>query len=181
MKESEIGDLTCSLARSLSLIGDAWTLLIVRELFLGTRRYDDFIAVTGMAPKLLSARLKKLEAAGLVKRVLYMDKPKRYEYRLTRMGVELHPVMVTITQWGNRWRKPRGEKTPPLQFRHKTCGHVAEAALICSCCGEGFNPQEIEPIQSTAFLAERESMKSELHRKRAEPEYADTSDVNGEG
>lgn len=151
--------MTCSVARSVSVLGDAWTLLIVRELFLGTRRYDDFLAYTGMAPKLLAAKLKRLQEVGVVKRVPYSDKPKRYEYKLTQMGMELYPIMVSITQWGDRWTKRTRERSSPLQLTHKVCGHALGASLVCSCCGKVLDPREVEVAQSKALQVERREMR----------------------
>ncbi|WP_137923771.1 helix-turn-helix domain-containing protein [Cupriavidus sp. 2SB] len=160
MKESEIGGLTCSVARTVGILGDAWTLLIVRELFLGTRRYDDFLAYTGMAPKLLAARLRRLTDAGVVQKVLYTE--KRYEYRLTPKGRDLYPVIVSITQWGDRWTKAEDEHEAPLKLTHKLCGHTIGANLVCVCCGEKLDPRGVEATQSAALRAERDKMREEF-------------------
>jgi DNA-binding HxlR family transcriptional regulator len=176
MKESELGNLTCSVARSVSVLGDAWTLLIVRELFLGTRRYDDFLAYTGMAPKLLAARLKRLTELGVVKRVPYSDKPLRYEYKLTQMGMELYPIIVSITQWGDRWTKRGRERSAPLQLVHKSCGHLLGASLICACCGEKLDPHDVQVTQSKALQAERQEMRDQFDAATTRPRRLEPSE-----
>ena len=93
----------CSVARTLSIIGDRWTLLVLRDAFLRTRRFEDFQRQLGVTRHLLADRLRKLVAAGILEKVRYQEKPTRYEYRLTEKGLELHPVIVSMLRWGDRW------------------------------------------------------------------------------
>lgn len=160
MRESNLHTMTCSVARSMGIFGDAWTLLIIRELFMGSRRFDDFQAYTGMAPKLLTTRLRKLESAGIVARVKYSEHARRFEYRLTEMGIDLYPVLVTITQWGDKWTKPSTEKTPPLQMIHKECGEPLGPAMTCTGCGKVLGPREVRIVQSEALQEERAHMRA---------------------
>ena len=103
MSRSELASQTCSIARAVNLVGDEWSILILREIFLGNRRFDGFLRQTGMSSHLLSQRLKKLEAAGILRRLKYSERPPRFEYRLTEMGRDLWPVVVSFKRWGDRW------------------------------------------------------------------------------
>ncbi len=144
---------TCSVARALSIVGDAWALMIVRELFLGSRRFDEFLAHTGISPHLLSVRLRWLEADGIVVRQAYQERPVRHEYRLTRKGLDLWPVITTLRQWADRWGEwPHG---PPVKVRHKACGHLARAKTVCAACGEAIGPLDVEVVMSPPAQEER--------------------------
>jgi len=101
MRWTELENESCPVARGLSVIGERWTLLILRDCFLGVRRFDDFQASLGIARHLLADRLKTLEAKGLLRRAQYQERPPRFEYRLTDTGKDLFPVMVTLITWAN--------------------------------------------------------------------------------
>ena len=153
MKRRELGDLTCSLAAALAEVGDAWSLLIVKELMLRNRRFDGIASQTGISESSLAERLKRLEKAGIVERRAYQEKPARYEYRLTERGADLWPTLVTLTQWGDRWlgRDPR-----PLTYGCKACGaQDARPHLTCSCCDADLEPRSATAFQSSAMQADR--------------------------
>ena len=103
MRWNDIGGITCSVARTLSVVGDRWTLLILRDAFLRTRRFEDFQAHLGMTRHRLADRLAKLVEHGVFERVRYQERPERYEYRLTEKGRDLYPVIVSLVGWGDRW------------------------------------------------------------------------------
>ena len=103
MKWEEIDQQVCSVARALSILGERWTLLIIRDAFRGTRRFDAFQRSLGVTRHRLSERLRKLVDEGVLTRVAYMERPVRYEYRLTRKGLALYPVLMTLSQWGDDW------------------------------------------------------------------------------
>src|SRR5579863_6105036 len=110
MRASELAKMTCTIARSVDAIGDPWTLMIMKELFLGQRRFDDIQTYTGISPHLLSVRLKRLEKHGIVQRSAYQQRPTRYEYRLTERGIDLWPILIAFQDWSARWGTwPRGE------------------------------------------------------------------------
>jgi DNA-binding HxlR family transcriptional regulator len=134
MRWSEIGEQRCSVARALSVIGDRWTLLVLRGAFLRVRRFEDFQRHTGAPRPILSDRLRGLVEEGVLKRQPYGNHPDRYEYRLTEKGLDLYPVLVSLLAWGDRWMPD--EDGPPLEVRHKECGHVVHPALACPACGE---------------------------------------------
>src|SRR5687767_11653395 len=123
----------CSLARALEHVGERWTLLILRDLFLGLRRFEQFQEDLGIARNVLTARLEKLVADGLVERRPYSERPPRHEYRLTEKGIDLWPVLVALLQWGDRHEPVPGG--PPLVLEHKGCGGGVTSHRICDRCG----------------------------------------------
>ncbi len=122
MRWQEIGELDCSIAKTLSVIGDRWTLLVLRDCFLGGRRFDHFEASLGLSPHLLSLRLSKLVEHGILQRRPYQERPVRFEYRLTEKGRDLYPVIVSLLRWGDRWMG--SEDGPPVELVHRGCGHT---------------------------------------------------------
>lgn len=134
MSRADLSRDPCTVARAVELVGEPWTLMVLRELFLGTRRFDDFQRLTGASPHLLSRRLRRLEAEGVVTRRAYSQRPLRHEYRLTEKGRDLWPVIVALKAWGDRWAEPQGE--PPMQLRHKGCGARMIPRMVCPECGE---------------------------------------------
>ncbi len=134
MRWQEIGELDCSIAKTLSVVGDRWTLLVLRDCFLGGRRFDEFEVSLGLSPHLLSTRLSKLVEHGILKRRPYQQRPTRFEYRLTEKGRDLYPVIVSLLGWGDRWMG--SEDGPPVELVHRGCGHTTTPTLTCSACGD---------------------------------------------
>jgi len=132
MRKTSFAKMHCSLARGLDLMGDWWSPLIVRDLFLGLSRFDELVEDLGISRNLLTRRLQTLESKGIVEREAYQMNPPRYEYRLAPAGVDLVPVIVALTDWGDRWARPK-EGTPIL-FEHTTCGHRFRPRIVCSEC-----------------------------------------------
>jgi DNA-binding HxlR family transcriptional regulator len=132
----------CSIAATLELIGERWTLLIIRDAFLGVRRFDHFQARLGIARNVLQARLARLVEEGILRRVAYHERPRRYEYRLTTKGVDLWPVLVALMKWGDRHAFPDG---PPVILRHAGCGGVVDDRRICSKCAKPLEADEVKP------------------------------------
>ncbi|MGE0852023.1 MAG: winged helix-turn-helix transcriptional regulator [Hyphomicrobiaceae bacterium] len=120
-----------SVSLSLSVMGDKWSFLVIREAFLGVRRFDRFAAELNIAPNILTDRLNRLIDRGIFKKKKYQDLPERYEYRLTEMGKDLYGSLVAMMAWGDRWLS-HGE--PPLQLTHKTCGKDFTPRVICDKC-----------------------------------------------
>ncbi len=143
MRWEDIDKQLCSVARSLSVVGERWTMLIIRDAFLGTRRFDQFQANLGVTRHRLSERLGKLVEAGVLVKVPYSDRPVRYEYRLTRKGLGLYPVLLTLGRWGDDWMD-QGEG-PPLEYVHQKCGHKTRPVLACSECHAPLRPEEVSP------------------------------------
>jgi len=140
MRWRDIGDTTCSVARSLSVVGDRWALLILREAFLRTRRFEDFQTRIGMTRHRLSARLRKLVEHGVFEKVRYQEKPARYEYRLTQKGLDLYPVIVALLGWGDRWM-PAAEG-PAVALMHRECGRQVTPRLVCPDCGQAVSARD---------------------------------------
>ena len=149
MKWDEVGDFRCSVARTLSVIGDRWTLMIVRDLFLGLRRFEDLQRDLGMTRHLLSERLRKLAEHGVLERVAYQQKPARYEYRLTEKGIDLYPIILTLVDWGDRHMGD--EHGPPMEYQHRGCGHVVMPSLHCPDCREKVEARDITPRPRPPF------------------------------
>ncbi len=127
-------DLNCSIARPLSILGERWALLVVRDLFLGRRRFDEIQESLGIASNVLSQRLATLTEEGIVERHRYSEQPERFEYRLTDKGRDLQPILLAVLAWGDRYTT--GAEGPPLETVHRECGHVFHAVPTCSECGE---------------------------------------------
>jgi DNA-binding HxlR family transcriptional regulator len=140
VQRTSFSDVNCSIAQCLEVVGEWWSLLIVRDAFLGVRRFDDFQARLGISRNILNQRLSHLVDAGVLQRVPYQDHPPRSEYRLTDKGRDLWLVLTAMRQWGDRWAAPDG---PPLRMRHKDCKHVATAVAVCSRCGERLDARSV--------------------------------------
>ena len=120
-----------SVSRSLEIIGDRWSFLILREAFFGVRRFDQMQTELRIAPNILTERLGRLVARGVFDRVKYQDLPERYEYRLTEMGKDLYGAFITMGAWGDRWLS---SGDPPLILTHLDCGHDFSAVVVCDKC-----------------------------------------------
>lgn len=144
MQWNELGDQNCSMARSLAVIGDRWTLLILRECFLRVRRFEDFQERLGIGRPILSERLQKLVDNFVLTKVAYQEKPARYEYRLTPKGLDLYPVVLAIVHWGDTHLA--GRKGRPLLHEHIGCGHVFDPVTACSECGEAIEPRQVKVL-----------------------------------
>ena len=124
----------CAVGNTMAVIGERWTLLVLRESFLGVRRFEQFQRNTGVARNILSDRLNTLVAHGILRREAYQERPVRYEYRLTAKGLDLYPILITLMAWGLRHAMDDSEPTMVLQ--HKTCGSTSMPHLACPDCGE---------------------------------------------
>ena len=133
MKKVSFADMHCSVAQSLEVIGEWWTLLILRDAFLGVTRFDDFASRLGIARNVLTARLDTLVDNDVLVRVPYDEARGRYDYRLTDKGRALLPVITAIRQWGDDWIL--GEKNAPVVVEHTTCGELSRGVLVCDHCG----------------------------------------------
>ena len=143
MKRSSVASLPCSIAQTLEIVGDWWTLLIIRDAFLGVTRFDDFQERLGIARNVLNQRLSHLVDEGVLERVAYSEHPPRFDYVLTDQGRDLWPVVVALRQWGDRWRAPNG---PPLQLVHRGCGHVTELIAVCSHCAAPVGSTDVTAV-----------------------------------
>lgn len=127
--------MACSIARAWNVVGEPWTPLILRDLAIGLRRFEQLREDIGVSANILADRLNTLEEAGLVHKQPYKDKQRtRLEYHLTEMGNEFVPILVALTNWGDRWLS---DNNPPAVFHHDTCGSLtATGVVVCSDCGK---------------------------------------------
>jgi DNA-binding HxlR family transcriptional regulator len=125
--------MNCSVAQCLEVVGEWWSMLIIRDAFFGVRRFDDFQSRLGISRNILNVRLTSLVDAGVLERVPYQQRPLRHEYRLTDKGRDLWPVLTTMREWGDKWAAPHGV---PLEAVHEACGEVMHLAHACSACGQ---------------------------------------------
>ena len=144
MERTSFADMRCSLARALDIVGDWWSPLVLRDLFLGVTRFDDIAEDLGISRNLMTRRLKALVGAGVVERQAYQERPARYEYRLTEAGLDLIPVLLAFTAWGDRW--VGAKQGPPILFRHATCGQQFTPTVTCSECGAAVAANEVEAL-----------------------------------
>jgi DNA-binding HxlR family transcriptional regulator len=161
MRWDELGEERCSIARTVSVIGDRWSLLILRDCFLRVRRFEEFEARLGITRHILADRLRKLVAEGVLKKVPYHERPARYEYRLTQKGLDLYPVLMSIVHWGDTYTAGRAGR--PLLLQHMACGHQFDPVLTCSECGEMVDPRRVRVMpgpgagrKQRQFLAEQD-------------------------
>lgn len=135
----------CSIARTLELVGEKWSLLVLREAFSGVRRFDDLHRRIGAPRQVLSQRLGRLVGVGLLRRVPYREPGQRtrYEYRLTEAGMDLYPVLVALLAWGDRHRPDPGG--PALELTHRDCGEPVELALYCRAGHRLASAREVRP------------------------------------
>lgn len=132
----------CSVARTLEIVGDRWSVLVLREAFMGVRRFEVLQRHLGIARNVLTDRLNRLVDAGILVRVPYSERPPRSEYRLTEAGIELWPTIVALLQWGNR-HLPPAERSEGIAIEHKACGERTTFSLVCDHCGEGVTARDV--------------------------------------
>jgi DNA-binding HxlR family transcriptional regulator len=140
----------CPIARTLDVVGDSWTPLIVRDLAIGLSRFDALQANLGVSRKVLTQRLGKLREDGVVQREPYQHNPVRYDYSLTEKGGELAMVLLAMQSWGVRWLLDDG---PPVVMRHETCGQITDPVLACSECGEALTRENVTPVPGPGAIA----------------------------
>jgi DNA-binding HxlR family transcriptional regulator len=141
MAEQPLGVRPCSIAAALEIVGERWTLPVIREIGYGVHRFARIAAYTGASRDMLADRLRKLEAAGLVARRQYSEHPPRFEYHLSEAGRELFPVLVALREWGDKW----AVHEPAVTVLHD-CGHPLNVSLTCQHCGAQATPESITTV-----------------------------------
>jgi DNA-binding HxlR family transcriptional regulator len=149
MARVPLDEMSCSIARTLEVIGDAWTPLILRDIALGITRFDAIQRDLGISRKVLSERLAALVDHGVLARTPYQEKPARYDYFPTEKGADLAFVLLAMRTWGDRWAC--GEAGPPILLRHETCGALVDVVPSCSNCGERLSAADITPLRGPGF------------------------------
>lgn len=151
MKISDIGNQPCSVARTLSVIGDTWSMMIIRNAFLGIRKFDDFHKNLGVTRHILTDRLNTLVKEEILYKAPYTETQKRFEYRLTEKGLALYPIIMSIVHWGNTYMdKGLGA---PLDYVHETCGHLFHPVMVCSECLQPLSPKQVNVQVGKGFYA----------------------------
>jgi DNA-binding HxlR family transcriptional regulator len=140
MKRTSFSAMACSVAQCLEVTGEWWTMLILRDAFLGVTRFDEIHERLGIARNVLTQRLATLVEDGILTKVPYQEHPPRSDYRLTDKGRDLWMVLTAMREWGDRWAAPGG---PPLEIVHNSCGHVTTVVPVCSECGEPLDARAV--------------------------------------
>ena len=149
-----------SVGRALALVGDHWTLMILREALFGVRRYGQLARNLGIPRPTLSVRLRSMVDSGLLERVIYARDPDRYEYRLTDAGRDLFGAAAMLMRWGDKYLA--GPEGPPVVLRHHDCGEIADPTLVCSQCGKELTAHNVTPEPGPAF---RDAQAGDAHPK----------------
>jgi DNA-binding HxlR family transcriptional regulator len=141
MARTDFTIIDCSIAKTMAILGEPWTPMVLRDLFMGASRFDQLRVNLGVSRKVLTERLARLVADGVVVRQMYTDRPPRYDYVLTEKGWELCDVLLAVTAWGDRWTT--GSMGVPAIIRHHRCGEIVSAEIRCSSCGELLRSSEV--------------------------------------
>lgn len=159
MQRTTFSDQHCSVARTLDVIGEWWSLMILRDIFYGVRRFEALLEQLGISRKVLTHRLQRLTEEKILRKVSYQQNPLRYEYRLTARGLDLMPVLLSIMRWGDRWLTEEGQV--PVEFIHADCGKVTIPKVVCAHCGGELTARNLHPRPGPgAAEDEIESMRS---------------------
>ncbi|GAA2318912.1 helix-turn-helix domain-containing protein [Nonomuraea roseoviolacea subsp. roseoviolacea] len=150
MQRTKFGEMACSIARTLDVIGEPWSPLILRDVWVGMSRFEQIQADLGISRKVLTERLNHLVEQGVIERHPY-DRRPRYEYRLTAKGAELVDLLMIMTAWGDRWLA--GEAGPPVLYCHHACGEISRADLRCAHCGEPMHAGDVDPLPGPGAAA----------------------------
>lgn len=155
----------CPISRAEDLVGDRWTVLVLRELFMGNRRFDEIQAQTGGTPQMVATRLKQMEVDGLVLRTRYNERPVRYEYQLTAKGEAFYPVILALRAWGEQWCKAP-EEGIAVHLTHRTCGKAAGLGPMCDGCGAVLRREDLIGEQNPAYAEERNRRRESFRAAR---------------
>jgi DNA-binding HxlR family transcriptional regulator len=148
MRRTSFAGMNCSVAGALEIVGEWWTFLVLRDAFLGVRRFDDFQRSLGVARNVLQARLERLVENEILERVRYQERPERFEYRLTDKGLDLWPVLISLISWGDRHAASSG---PPVLIEHRDCGGRVNDRRICEACGALLGPRDVTARRGPAL------------------------------
>ncbi|HEY2508104.1 MAG TPA: helix-turn-helix domain-containing protein [Streptosporangiaceae bacterium] len=144
MQRTDFGEMACSIARTMDVIGEPWSPLILRNVYIGIRRFEQLQESLGISRKVLAERLRWLTDQGVLERREYSTRPSRAEYVLTGKGTELCDLLLVMVAWGDRWLA--GEAGPPVLYRHHACGQIGHVELSCSVCGEPMRATDVDVL-----------------------------------
>jgi DNA-binding HxlR family transcriptional regulator len=143
----------CPVARTADLIGEGWTLLIMREACLGVRRFEEFQHTLGLGRNILTLRLNTLVDEGLLTKLPYQERPRRHEYRLTDKGRDVYPILESMAAFGDKWLL--GDGDPPRIVRHLSCDHDMHAVVTCSECGQPLDVRNVRVRPGPGYPTDR--------------------------
>ena len=152
MTRTDTSGWPCPLARTADLIGEGWTLLIMREAFYGVRRFEEFQRVLGLGRNILTLRLNTLVDEGLLTKVPYQERPPRHEYRLTDKGRDVYPILAAMATFGDKWLL--GDTEPLVIFHHVTCDHDMHAVVSCSECAQPLDVRSVRARPGPGYPAD---------------------------
>src|SRR5262245_47794289 len=144
MQRTRFADMVCSIARTLDVVGDQWSPLTLRDVFVAISRFDEIQQDLGISRKILTERLNWLVEQGVIERRPYSSRPPRYEYALTAKGLELCDILLVMVRWGDKWTA--GEAGPPVLYRHHACGHISHVDLHCSHCDRPMHAGDVDVL-----------------------------------
>ncbi|WP_328645596.1 helix-turn-helix transcriptional regulator [Amycolatopsis sp. NBC_00348] len=150
MQRTNFGEMACSIARTLDVIGEPWSPLILRDVWVGFTRFEQLQADLGISRKVLTERLNHLVEHGVLDRRPYDQRP-RYEYVLTEKGTDLVDLLMVMAGWGDKWLA--GAAGPPVVYRHRGCGEISAAGVRCTCCGEPMHARDVDPLPGPGAAA----------------------------
>lgn len=150
MQRTQFGEMACSIARTLDVIGEPWSPLILRDVYVGINRFDQLQSDLGISRKVLAQRLSWLAEQEVIERREYMSQPPRYEYVLTTKGQELCDLLLVMVRWGDRWTA--GQAGPPVLYRHHACGQISKVELHCSQCDQPMHATDIDVLPGPGAL-----------------------------
>lgn len=151
MQRTNFGDMACSIARTLDVVGESWSLLVLRDVFAGMTRFEQIQHDLGISRKVLTERLNHLVEHGVLERRPYDNRP-RFEYHLTARGVELVDVLMVMVGWGDKWLA--GPAGPPVLYRHHTCGENSHVDLRCTHCGDAMHALDVDLLPGPGAAAQ---------------------------
>jgi DNA-binding HxlR family transcriptional regulator len=151
MQRTNFGQMACSIARTLDIMGEPWSPLILRDVYVGIDRFEQIQADLGISRKVLTERLKWLVERGILERRQYETRPPRSEYVLTAKGLELFDVLMVMVAWGDKWLA--GKAGPPVLYRHHACGQISQVELRCAECGEAMGAGDIDVLPGPGAAA----------------------------
>jgi DNA-binding HxlR family transcriptional regulator len=150
MQRTDFGEMVCSIARTLDVIGEPWSPLILRDVWVGFTRFEQIQADLGISRKVLTERLNHLVERGILERRAY-DRRPRFEYVLTEKGTELVELLMVMRAWGDKWLA--GEAGPPVHYRHHACGEISQVELRCARCGEPMHAGDVDVLPGPGAAA----------------------------
>tara|TARA_R110001599_G_C12274486_1_gene661916 strand:+ start:9903 stop:10397 length:495 start_codon:yes stop_codon:yes gene_type:complete len=163
MEKTRFTDMPCSMAKTLDIVGEWWSLLIIRDLFIGIRRFNALRNHLGIARNMLQRRLQRLEEGGITYKLTLENGLS--EYRLTEAGIALYPILLAFVKWGDEWVV---DNKPPNLFIHNSCGHTIKALVVCDHCGEELNAHNVSQ-QPGPSMSQRDAQLLQAVLKNASP------------